>query len=71
MQGDGFQYLVSQGQKVAAGTPLIRFDRDKIKAAGYPDTTVCIITDPGSAENIQFCTGVKGEAKETVVAAFE
>ena len=71
MQGDGFQYLVTEGQKVAAGTPLIRFDRDKIKTAGHPDTTVCIITEQGDAGNIQFFTGVKGEAKETVVASFE
>ena len=71
MQGDGFEYLVSEGQKVSAGTPLIRFDREKIKAAGHPDTTVCIITEPGSAENIRFMTGIKGKAKETVIAAFE
>ena len=71
MQGDGFQYLVSEGQKVSAGMPLIRFDRDKIKAAGHPDTTVCIITEMGNAENIQFFTDVTGEAKVTVVAEFE
>ena len=43
MKGDGFTYLVQEGQKVHAGTPLITFDRAKIKAAGHPDITVCII----------------------------
>ncbi|MBD5462927.1 MAG: PTS system trehalose-specific EIIBC component [Lachnospiraceae bacterium] len=71
MQGDGFQYLVTEGQKVSAGTPLIRFDQDKIRAAGHPDTTVCIITEPSGAGNIQFFTGITGEANVTVVAAFE
>lgn len=71
MQGNGFEYLVSEGQKVKAGAPLIKFDREKIKAAGHPDTTVCIITEPADAKNIQFVTGVKGEAKVTVVATFE
>lgn len=71
MQGDGFAYLVSEGQEVSAGTPLIQFDREKIRAAGHPDTTVCIITEPGDAKNIRFVTGVRCEAKETVVAAFE
>lgn len=71
MQGDGFQYLVSEGQRVSAGTPLLRFDRDKIRAAGHPDTTVCIITEQGEAKNLQFFTGVNGKAKETVVAVFE
>lgn len=71
MQGDGFQYLVEEGQKVSAGMPLIQFDRDKIKAAGHPDITVCIITEPGSAKNIQFFTDIQGKAKVTVVAAYE
>lgn len=71
MQGDGFQYLVEEGQQVSVGMPLIRFDRDKIKASGHSDTTVCIITEPGNAENIQFFTGVQGKAKVTVVAAYE
>lgn len=71
MQGDGFEYLVEEGQKVKAGTPLIRFDRDKIKKAGHPDTTVCIITETAGVENIRFVTGIKAEAKTTVVADFD
>lgn len=71
MKGNGFEYLVSEGQKVSAGTPLIRFDRAKIRAAGHPDTTVCIITEPGAVENIRFVTGIRGEAGKTAVATFE
>lgn len=71
MQGDGFQYLVSAGQKVSAGTPLLQFDREKIRAAGHPDTTICVITAPGNAQNIQFFTDMDGEANVTVVAEFE
>lgn len=62
---------MSEGQKVNTGAPLLEFDRDKIKAAGHPDTTVCIITEPAGAEHIQFATGIKGEAGETVVAVFD
>ena len=71
MKGDGFKYLVSQDQKVKAGTPLIRFDRDKIKAAGHPDVTVCIITEEGNAKNIQFKTGIQAEANKTEIVSFE
>ncbi len=71
MKGDGFEYLVTEGQKVSAGMPLIRFDRDKIKSAGHPDTTVCIITEPGDAGDTRFFTGIHGVANETVVAEFE
>ena len=71
MNGDGFEYLISEGQKVKAGTPLIRFSREKIKAAGHPDVTVCIITEEGDAKNIQFTTGIQAKAGETQVASFE
>lgn len=71
MQGDGFQYLVSEGQEVTAGTPLIQFDREKIKAAGHKDVTVCIVTEPANVKHIQFVTGIRGEANETVITVFE
>lgn len=71
MKGDGFEYLVSQGQHVKAGDALIRFDRDKIKAAGHRDVTVCVVTEEGNAGNIRFMTGMHAVEKETVVAVFE
>ncbi len=71
MKGDGFSYLVKQEQQVKAGDPLIRFDRKKIKAAGYRDVTVCIISAPGEAKNLQFITGIQAKAKETAVVRFE
>lgn len=70
MNGDGFEYLVQEGQKVGAGTPLIKFDRAKIKAAGHPDVTICVIPNKGSAAEIQFHTGIDVKANETVVAEF-
>lgn len=70
MQGDGFTYLVKQGAYVKAGTPLIRFDRDKIRAAGYPDTTLCIVTDSGNAGNVTFTTGIHAEAAKTIIGEF-
>ena len=71
MSGDGFEYLVSLDQKVKAGTPLVRFDREKIKAAGHPDVTVCIVTEEGNAKNFQFESGMHAEAGKTVFARFE
>ncbi|MFF2485203.1 N-acetylglucosamine-specific PTS transporter subunit IIBC [Microbacterium sp. NPDC058062] len=43
MKGDGFQTLVEKGQKVTAGTPLLRFDLAKIQAAGHPSITPVIV----------------------------
>lgn len=71
MQGDGFAYLVEEGQRVTAGTPLMRFDRKKIKEAGHPDITVCIVTEKGEAENIQFYTGMDAKVNDTVIVTFD
>ncbi len=67
MKGDGFEYMVKEGEKVAAGTPLIRFSKEKIKAAGHPATTVCIITEPGEWKKFSFHTGIHAWAGKTAV----
>ena len=70
MQGDGFEYLITQGQFVKEGTPLIKFDREKIKKAGYRDVTICVVSETGDAKNITFETGMKATAKQTQVASW-
>lgn len=70
MQGDGFEYLVEQGQKVKQGTPLIRFDRKKIQAAGHPDVTICVITGGSDGKTVRFHTGMDAVENETVVVEF-
>ena len=41
--GKHFAYLVSEGDKVKKGQPLIRFELEAIKAEGYPVTTPLIV----------------------------
>lgn len=69
MNGDGFTYFVEQGQKIKQGDKLIKFDREKIKKAGYPDTTVCVITNP-AGKNVNFYTGIPVKANNTVIIDF-
>ena len=71
MKGDGFEYLIEEGQRVKTGTPLIRFSRQKIKEAGHPDVTVCVITDGGDEKQFEFHTGIEAEEKVTVIADFK
>ena len=71
MNGDGFELFVKEGDKVRAGQPLIRFDREKILAAGHPTVTVFVVTDEGNASSLQFHTGMKTQAGETEIASFE
>ena len=69
MNGDGFSYLVKLGDVVKAGTPLIKFSRDKIKAAGHPDTTIFVVTNPNGAA-FKFNTGMPSKTGETVIASY-
>ena len=70
MQGDGFSYLVHTGDEVKAGTPLLTFSREKIKAAGHPDVTICVITNKNGVESFAFHTGMVGKTGETVIASY-
>lgn len=67
MGGDGFELLVKSGDKVRAGDPLIRFDPEKIRAAGHPTTTVIIVTEEGEAGEIQYITGMDVQAGKTTI----
>ena len=53
MQGDGFECLVSEGDEVKLGQPLIRFSREKIKAAGYSDTVAVLLTNADDLEGVE------------------
>ena len=70
MKGDGFELFVAVGDQVRCGQPLIRFSREKIAAAGHPATTVCIVTDPGSTEHIDYHTGMEVSAGQTEIVTF-
>ena len=45
MEGRGFTKKVSDGDKVRAGDVLIEADLEEIRAAGYPATTMVILTN--------------------------
>ena len=71
MGGEGFKLLVSEGDHVKAGQPLIEFDPEKIRAAGHPCTTMLIVTAEGSASNITMHTGNSAKAGETAVISWD
>ena len=49
MKGDGFETLVTAGQRVTAGEPLVRFDRARIVAAGHsPITPIVVLNNPAA-----------------------
>lgn len=53
MNGDGFELLAAEGDKVKAGQKLMIFDIEKIKKAGYSTTTAVLITN---SDDYESCT---------------
>ncbi|MBR1828076.1 MAG: PTS glucose transporter subunit IIA [Atopobiaceae bacterium] len=45
MAGDGFTVWAEVGSHVAAGEPMVSFDKAKVKAAGHPDIVMTIVTN--------------------------
>lgn len=71
MQGEGFECLVKEGQMVKGGTPLIRFNRQKIEEAGHSAVAVCVITDGADEKKVRFHTGMDADENKTVIAEIE
>ena len=53
MQGEGFTAFVEEGAEVKAGQKLLGFDREAIKAAGYNDTVVMLLTNSDDLEGVE------------------
>ena len=54
MKGDGFEDFVKEGDKVKKGQRIMKFDREKIKKAGHPDTVVLLLTNSDDYEGVKF-----------------
>ncbi len=46
MRGGGFEGLAVEGDRVKAGQPVVRFDLEEIRNAGYDPITPVIVTNP-------------------------
>ncbi len=53
MGGAGFEVLVEKKQAVTAGTPLIRFDAQRIRDAGYSAVTPVIVVNTKSFSTVE------------------
>lgn len=53
LQGKGFDTLVKKDQEVKDGEPLVKFDIDLIKKAGYPVTTPMVVTNSKDFDDIK------------------
>lgn len=71
LNGEGFEQLVEQGQKVKAGTPIIKIDREFIKSKGLSLVTPILITNPDVVETMNPFENIETVAGETVVLEYK
>ncbi len=45
---------MKEGDQVKAGQPLIRFSREKIRAAGYSDTVAVLLTNSDDLSGVEY-----------------
>lgn len=45
MKGEGFEMFIRVGEHVSAGQPLVRMNREKVRAAGHPDCVIVVVTN--------------------------
>ncbi len=66
MGGDGFTAAVKSGDKVVCGQTLLRFDMEKIRAAGHPVTTAFVVLNADQYEKIEMQTGRETKRSEVI-----
>lgn len=67
MKGEGFELLADENETVKKGQPLIRFDIDKIRSAGYSATTAVLLTNSDDYKDFRIIKSGKTEAGEPLI----
>lgn len=70
LNGEGFEALATQGEKVKAGTPIIKIDRDFITSKGLSLATPVLITNVTEVKSISPVESGDLVAGETTVLTY-
>jgi glucose-specific phosphotransferase system IIA component len=62
MQGEGFKRFVEKDDVVAAGSPLVSFDVDTIKAAGHDEVVICVVSNTPEFASVEAVVSGEVEA---------
>ena len=54
LNGEGFDLLIEQDTIVKEGTPLVRFNREKILKSGYKTTVLMIVTNQAECKSLEY-----------------
>lgn len=70
LNGEGFEQLAQAGEKVTAGTPIIKIDRDFITSKGLKLITPVLITNPDITNSLSCEENIDCTAGETTVIKY-
>ncbi len=67
LDGKGFEKLANQGDTVKAGQPIVNVDLDTVKEAGFPVTTMLIVTENPTNREFNYKSVTEVKAGETLL----
>ena len=70
LNGEGFEQLAEAGNKVTAGTPIIKVDREFIKSKGLPLIIPVLITNPDNLKSITPLENIETIAGKTTILEY-
>lgn len=71
LEGEGFERVAEEGQKVKAGDPIVKIDRELIISKGYSLITPVLITNPDIATDLKSCIGDNVRAGKDVMTSYK
>lgn len=69
LNGEGFTKHVEQGDSIKKGTPIVSFDIDKIKAAGYDTTVSVVISNTDEFASVEGVPAEQADYSKVVIKA--
>lgn len=70
MNGEGFQLLVKEGEKVKQGDTLLKFDKALIEKHGFATDCILIVTNTDDFPGLKFLCNMDAKQNETIVCRF-
>lgn len=69
LNGEGFTKHVEQGDSIKKGTPIVSFDIDKIKTAGYDTTVSVVISNTDEFASVEGVPAEQADYSKVVIKA--
>ena len=71
LNGEGFEILVGEGNKILSGTPVIRVNAEKIRAFGKDIITPIVICEPSAVVRIEVAIDARVRAGIDTIITYQ